>query len=580
MHILFAPNSTGAGHNMRALAIIKKLSKHGPSIQITVVLLSLNNIFFELYKQAGCRVIALQNGVIDHSKVSHLTKTFDWETYIDGYISNSFLNSSLIVKYTSIYLKEKPDLIVSDYNLSASAAAHIGGFNHALVTERYDFTLFQISNEELIEAGFVVNTSEINDARESLHKLFEGIISSAKIILTDKPYMPDFDKNTALEYALNKGKVKFVGPMIRDIPFKNEQDNELSIKSLGIDISDDDKVIVASVGGTTMFIENKNRLINTYFDLYESLRHKVRNLKMILICRDKVNAPDGVYVYDYIPNWLPLLNRTDVLLSAPGWITATEVALLKIPVVYILADLSEYHEVEASKRLKALGFNSYINPDIDFLSEKVIGVINENRKVDINIYNTLVSSNNGSEESAKYLIEIAKNEKSDKYHDDKEIKFTRMLLSNNGSTTVLLESLFNTKIHVEVVSQDIEIEIPDCLKVELVKYFNLNNKILFKRESQLLKENGELVCLATVYYEADDSTYIPEKDETLPLGKLLMAKHIKQYRDIISTGNTVWPESMENKICSFKEYVISLNPDQNIYVIEKFNPTLVTPLHV
>lgn len=574
MHILFTPNPTGSGHNMRTLAIIEKLFLHKKNIRVTVVLSSLENIFFGLYKNLGCNVITLPSNIKDHSKISHLTKEFNWETYIEKYISASFLNCSLILKYTSIYLEEKPDLVVSDYNLSASAAAHIGDFNHALVTERYDFTLFQISNDELKEAGFIVNCNEIDNARKSLHTLFEGIIRSAKIILTDKPYLPDFDKDTAIGHALDKGKVKFVGPMIRDIPYKNKTNKTELSKLLNIKISYNDIIIVASVGGTTMFVENKNKLIKTYIDLYGNLHKKIKNLKMILICREKIDAPNGVYVYDYIPNWLPLLNRANILLSAPGWITATEIALLKIPVIFILSDLSEYHEVEASKRLKSLGFNSYINPNIDFLSKEVFKIINNNNFIDIKPYTLLAPYSDGAEKAADYLIKAVNDNTP---FEELENKITRMLLSSNSSTTILLESLFNSIINVKVTSQNTEKFVSREFIYKFANYFDTKKQVLIKRESLLFTGNDQLVCAATIYYQKNSDFYIPDKDTTQPLGKKLIANQVKQHRKIISSGNTTWIE--KNKSCAYKEYIINLDTNHNIYVMEKFNPEFISPLY-
>lgn len=571
MHILFTPNSTGSGHNMRTLAIIKKVQDNNPNVIISVVLLSLKNIFYKLYQEAGCNVIVLNNSINDHSKVSHLSKFFDWKTYIEGYISNSFLNSSLILKYTALYIGAKPDLIVSDYNLSASAAAHIGKFKHAMVTERYDFTLFQVSNKELTDAGFIVNADEITAARESLHRIFEGIISSSSIILTDKPYIAELDKNTALENAAKSGKVKFVGPMVRDIPTKNTQADDEVLRSFGIELNAKDKLIVASVGGTTMFIENKHNLIQKYIDLYNSLRKKIPELKMVLISRENIEPTDGIYVFDYIPNWLPLLNRANVLLSAPGWITATEVALVRVPVVYVLADQSEYHEVEASKRLKELGFNSFINPDIEQLTDIVLNIISEENIIDLAPYLALAPFGDGASKAARYLIGAIEQDhkinKSSLAHD----RITRLLLSNNGSTTVLLESYLDTPIRVNVTSQDTTILTDTNLSVRINKYFKIENSLV-KRESELLNNRGEIVCLATVYFENIDDAKVPNKDSFTPLGKLLTSQNIKQHRTVISTGNTDWPIAGSSPECAFKEYIISCEDGTNIYVFERFNP--------
>ncbi|WP_017347119.1 chorismate pyruvate-lyase family protein [Pantoea sp. A4] len=563
---------------MRTLAIIKQVRVVDPQAKITVVLLSLKNIFYKLYKQEGCKVVILSNEISDHSKVSHLSKKMNWESYIDGYISSAFLNGGLILKYTALYIKYQPDLIVSDYNLSASAAAHIANFPHALVTERYDFTLFQISNRELNSAGFTLNKTEISDARASLHRIFSGIINSARIILTDKPYIASLDKDTALESASKEGKVRFVGPMTREINTADESIDPEYFTRLGLNISIKDKLIVASVGGTTMFIDNKQKLIDRYISLYEQLSKEIDSLKMVLISREKITCPAGITVFDYIPDWLPLLKRADLLLSAPGWITVTEVALVRVPVIYILADKSEYHEFEASKRLKIIGFESLVNPPLPLLVQRVRQKLRQKRKIKFQPYDALAPFSNGANAAAQYLLRSALPVNNNSLPAPADAKVTRMLLSNTGSTTVLLESLFDTKISVEVLVQHKQFQLSKIEQQTLQPFFDLQHGELTRRESRLFSQQGDLLCQATVFYQSETAVNIPTQQDITPLGKMLMSNSIRQHRHIISTGTTVWLSAQGQRACAFKEYIINCEGEKNIYVREEFNPEFIALL--
>lgn len=576
MNVLFAPNSTGSGHNMRTLALIDKLIKKDHNIHVTVILLSLKNTFYSQYKSLGCDVITLVESNTDHSKINHLEKKFDWITYVEKYITMSFFNSGLILKYISLFIDIKPDVIVSDYNLSATTAAHIGGFKHILVTERYDFTLFQVKNDDLRQAGFEVNELEVDAAKRTLHRLFLGIIESAERIITDKPYILKFDVNTALERAIFEGKVEFVGPMIRD-KFESLSQNDIETDILKkIDYSESDKMIVASVGGTTMFLENKKNLINKYLNVYQNLRKKINNLKMVLISREEINVNvPGVYVFDYIANWLPILARANVLLSAPGWITATEIAQFKIPTIFVLSSLSEYHEIEASKRLKEIGFTSHINPKEELLIEEIDNLISGVEKINDKAYRTLAPDlNPGTDRAANIIYDCANK------HKAKESKtlnpdhiITKLILDNNGSTTVLLESLLNSSIYVKALyhrkAKESEI---DYLKNTTDIFFDFDKKTIIKRKSQLYTDNESLVCKAEVFFEIDNSKYIPSQDQNLPLGKLLINASKKQHRVILKKGVADWSASNEGVKCAFKEYLIYGEDGINLFVSEKYNP--------
>ena len=112
-----------------------------------------------------------------------------------------------------------------------------------------------------------------------------------------------------------------------------------------------------------MFLEDKIKAIEVYRDAFSLLRKDNPHVQMILIGRSEgVDDVEGVTVVDYVPNWTPLLKRACMLISQPGWITVTEVAALGVPAVFVLPGLGEYHEIEASRRLRVLGFPSLIDP--------------------------------------------------------------------------------------------------------------------------------------------------------------------------------------------------------------------------
>ncbi|MFF3322703.1 hypothetical protein [Streptomyces sp. NPDC002889] len=366
MRIVFAPNPTGSGHNMRALSLARALRAQHPDAELTVLLGSLQDTFTPLFESAGVAVVDVAGKHVDHSTSSHLGKQMDWSAYITDYVAPAFVSGDRILSHLAQFRDLEPDLVVSDYNISASMAAAILGVAHALVTERFDFTLVQLDDETLESGGFEVDRDDMRRAREALRAVFAWIVDTAEIVLTDKPAVAELDRGTAVALAMEEGRAVFTGPMIRDFPAA--VDGTRVRRSLGLG---DGPVVVASVGGTTMFLENKQRVIRTYLDAFRLLKKEHPDLQMVLLSREPVDTPADVVALSYLPDWMPLLQEADLLLSAPGWITVTEVAAMRVPSVFVLGSLGEYHEVEAARRLELLGYPTLIAPGPDDLATTV-----------------------------------------------------------------------------------------------------------------------------------------------------------------------------------------------------------------
>lgn len=363
--IIFAPNPTGSGHNMRALSIAQAIKRLDKEAVLTVALGSLQQIFTPLFEESGIQVIDIAGRLVDYSKKGNLSKTLNWANYIGGYISDTFMSGERVLFYLALIDELKPDVLVSDYNMAACMAAIFAGVPLVFVTERYDFSLCQLSDEELIAGGFDVNSLELQRARSALHRQFAWMIKYSHLVLTDKPYIKSIDSGTPVEAALKSGIAHFVGPMIRE-PIN--KDSVAVRDELGIG---DSPYVIASISGTTMFEESKQGLLKAYIEAYEILKETRPNLKMVLLGRSDIDAGDGIISCAYYPNWMNLLKEALLLLSAPGWITVTEISALNIPTLFILPSNSEYHEIEALRRLRELGFPTYVGYDKDKLAEVI-----------------------------------------------------------------------------------------------------------------------------------------------------------------------------------------------------------------
>ena len=400
--ILLAPNPTGTGHNMRMLAIGKGLLKNNKDIEIIVLLGSRQDIFKSLFEKENIKVIDLNpTGIIDYSTNSHLKIDLNWESMIKNYFAPTFFNGDKILSYINIIEECNADVIISDYNINASIAAVLSNKKNVFVTERHNFTLVDVEMDDLKTSGFDVNEYEINKAKKTLNKMFEWLMSNTDLIITDKPYVKKMDENKLMEKFFENTKAKFVGPIYSprdhyDFPFEN----------YGLDINS--PYIVGTVSNTTMIKEDKEKNIQVYIEVLNKLRESIPNLQLVLLgCSDNHKEVEGVIRIPYLPNWIPLINKSELLISHPGWITVTEVAKLRIPTLFYLSSFMEYHEVEAYRRLESLGIPVFNGLNIENFTKKVLDIIKSSDKDKLYIgYNYLAPEYDGLKEAVNLISKL------------------------------------------------------------------------------------------------------------------------------------------------------------------------------
>lgn len=150
---------------------------------------------------------------------------------------------------------------------------------------------------------------------------------------------------------------------------------------------------------------------------------------------------------------------------------------------------------------------------------------------------------------------------------------TNMLLSSDGSTTLLLEALLDTRLSVRVDSQSM---MPaDRLLPRAVSALGLRPEgAAVERSSALLTPQGSVVSSNTVVFTAPPEGWSGSPSDTAPLGKRLREQGTRQYRQILSTGTATWPDGGDQR-CAYKEYVITCDVSSRLYVRELFSPDYV-----
>lgn len=403
MRIAMVPRNTGSGHIMRVYAIARALKEKKKEIEVDVYLSSLQSTFVPMFEKIGVTIIDLSPKGVNHAPSSNLSENLNWETMINGFLSPTFFDSKRILLLMRWFCERLPKAVVSDFDMSAIEAADKLGIPSTLITERYNSPIVNISDESLEVAGFQVDKKEISLVRQVMDNIFTNATKTCVKIFTDKPYVKELDHGTLAEQLLRSGKMEFSGPIIR--PIGQETNRHQERKKYGV--SDDDFLIVATIGGTTMFRENYLNMRNNYINLFLKLKQKDERFRMILLARDTIDVPQGMICLDYLPDWISLLKSTDLLIAHPGWITVTEVSAMKVPAIFYLSSSKEYHEWESYQRLEYLGYWVHRGNDMDDLMAKILNIRLTESKEDLKkIYKKIAPHCDGAKHVAAYLAGI------------------------------------------------------------------------------------------------------------------------------------------------------------------------------
>ncbi|GBG95901.1 glycosyltransferase [Lactococcus termiticola] len=403
-NIALVPTGTGTGHSMRMFAVAQAIYAKNPNINIYVYLESVQDTFQQLFEGIGATVINLKpNKVDDYSKHSALGGKLTWESTIPNFLGKSFFNSNKVLLLLKEFENNKINLVVSDLDASGIFAAKIRKIPSVFVTERFNMPFASMTEDQFVEAGFEFESKELESIKYINNIIYNWAITEADEILTDCPYVEGIDNSPVFSNFLSTGKAKFIGPMIR--PTNEIMDMTSFLEKEGIKKSD--FLIVAAIGGTSMFVENKYAMQDAYVELFKELHKCNSAIKMVLLAREKFEVPEGMVCLDYLPDWYGLLTRSNLMLSHPGWISVTELCALKVPAIFVLSSKKEYHEWEELEKLKALGFKTNIGLNIAELKKEIAPFIdNENYKKEaLKVYSKIAPWVNGAERAAENIIE-------------------------------------------------------------------------------------------------------------------------------------------------------------------------------
>lgn len=153
---------------------------------------------------------------------------------------------------------------------------------------------------------------------------------------------------------------------------------------------------------------------------------------------------------------------------------------------------------------------------------------------------------------------------------------TRMLLSSDGSTTILLEALLECPLVVLVESQQMTpvSELPEAAVTAL----GLKpDDPAVERRSALVAPDGFTASVNTVVFAASPGGWSGSASDSAPLGKRLREARTRQHREVLSHGVAEWPDGGKGRPCAYKEYECAGDDGVQLYVHERFHPDPVPP---
>ncbi len=148
---------------------------------------------------------------------------------------------------------------------------------------------------------------------------------------------------------------------------------------------------------------------------------------------------------------------------------------------------------------------------------------------------------------------------------------TRMLLTSDGSTTLLLEALLGCRLTVQVDRQEL-VPAPRLDPAAIAALDLAAEGAAVERISALRTPGGVSVSRNTVVFTAPPAGWSGSAKDLAPLGKRLREQRTRQHREVLSSGSAVWAEDGQNRPCAYKAYVITCDDGRRLYVHERFSP--------
>jgi chorismate-pyruvate lyase len=155
---------------------------------------------------------------------------------------------------------------------------------------------------------------------------------------------------------------------------------------------------------------------------------------------------------------------------------------------------------------------------------------------------------------------------------------TRMLLSNNGSTSRLLEASLCTKISVQVHRQSprlasrLPASVRDALDLAGQHYVTVRDSTLYTHDRRPISRNQVVIS-------GEGTLHSLTTGLDVPLGLALIGAGLEQHRTILATGRVAWPYGAPSRPAASKTYIITADGRPRLHLHEIYSPDLF-PAHL
>jgi chorismate-pyruvate lyase len=156
---------------------------------------------------------------------------------------------------------------------------------------------------------------------------------------------------------------------------------------------------------------------------------------------------------------------------------------------------------------------------------------------------------------------------------------TRMLLSNNGSTSRLLEASLCTTISVQVHCQFprlaawLPASVREALGLAGQHYVTVRDSTLFTHDRRPISRNQVVIS------GSSDLLASLATGHDVPLGLALIGAELEQHRTILATDQHPWPYGGSPRPAASKTYIIITNGRPRLHLHEIYSPDLF-PAHL
>lgn len=158
--------------------------------------------------------------------------------------------------------------------------------------------------------------------------------------------------------------------------------------------------------------------------------------------------------------------------------------------------------------------------------------------------------------------------------DDFADPCTRMLLSNNGSTSKLLEAALRTTLSVQVHYQVprlaalLPASIREALCLTGERDVTVRDSTLFTHDQRPISRNQVVIS------GGSDLLGVLATGHDVPLGLALIGAGLEQHRTILATGHHPWPYGDPSRSAASKTYVITADGRPRLHLHEIYSPDL------